>query len=65
MIWILNKVTGADVRIRLGRPVVRVEVKRAIVVVGVPVAADIKHVGAGVGVHETRYSAQCADSPYI
>ena len=51
---IINKVTGADVRVRVARRVVRVEVEQPVVGVRVVVAAHVKHVHAGVGVHAAK-----------
>ena len=57
-----NKVSGADVRVRVGRGVVRIEVEQAVVVVAV-VAAHVKHAGTSVRVHKPKAGSHSAGNP--
>lgn len=59
----MNKVSGADVRVRIRRIVVRVEVEHTIVVVGVVVATNPQHTHVGVGVHKTKNRPRYASNP--
>lgn len=52
--------SGADVGVRVGSVVVRIEVEQAMVIVAVIVAADVQHVRASVRVHGPKKPARCA-----
>ena len=52
--------SGADVGVRVGSVVVRIEVEQAIVVVAVIVAADVQRVRARVRVHGPQKPARSA-----
>jgi len=58
-----NKVSGAEVAVRVGRRVVRIEVPEAVVVVAVIVAADIQRIGARVRVHKPQARLARAGNP--
>ena len=52
--------SGADVGVRVGRSVVRIEVEQAVVVVAVIVAADIQDTGTRARVHGQQKPARSA-----
>lgn len=52
--------SGAEVAVRVGSRVVRIEVEQAIVVVAVIVAADIQGIGTRVRVHGQQKPARSA-----
>lgn len=60
----INKVSGADVAVRVGSGVVSVKVEQAIIIVAVVVAAHIQSACAGVRIHRPqKTSSECVDNP--